>query len=50
VSEWMWFVSLMLGMILTAACVSKVIDAKVKIEEILKEELNNDDQDDSEDR
>lgn len=50
-SEWMWFVAIILGMILSAACTVKWIDARVKIEKILREELgDNDVQDNSEDR
>jgi hypothetical protein len=42
----MWFVAIMMGMILACACFYKWTDAKIQIEQILKEELNDDDNED----
>lgn len=42
-ADWMWFVVIILGMFLAAACIVKWIDATAKIKQILKEELNNND-------
>lgn len=42
-SDWMWFVVIILGMILAAVVITKWIDAKVQIETILAEEVGNDD-------
>lgn len=47
----MWFVIAISGMILAAACVSKWIDATIKIKQILREELEDgNSQDNSQDR
>jgi hypothetical protein len=43
VPDWMWFVIILFGMTLTAVCVSKWIDAKITIDTIMREELENDD-------
>jgi hypothetical protein len=51
VSDWMWFVIILFALLLIFTCVSKWIDAKITIETIMREELeNDDDRDDSEDR
>lgn len=49
-SDWMWFTVIILGLILGFAGWSKWVDANVKIEQIMREELDkNDDQNNSED-
>lgn len=50
-SEWMLFAVIILGIISITSCVHKWIDAKITVERILREELEErDDQDNSEDR
>lgn len=41
-SEWMWFVSIIVGLILGCSCFYKWTEAQVQIEKILNEEKNED--------